>query len=291
MTTDTAHRTLPFRLGEPHGFAGLTVLPLFGPPPAFEYVGLDEAVARGLVVGELAGGGAVETVAVENPLAEAVLLYEGELLVGAQQNRIVRRTALVAAGATVEIPVTCVERGRWTPRTPSFSVAPHAAYPALRRLQHATAVQDSSWTEVRAKSDRLGAASPTEAADALYDAHAPAVDEYARDLPRVPGQCGAIALIAGRVSVLDYVSRADVFAGLHAKLLRGYALDALETRAPVPLRRREVARFLAQIDLSGVRLADPVALGTEGRLGGDVFGVELTAFGELVALTAYPRAA
>lgn len=97
MTTHTAYRRLPFELGEPRSFGSLTVVPLFGPPPTLEYLGLDEAVVRGLVIRELGDGGAVETVVVENPLTEAVLLYEGEELVGAQQNRIVRRTALVAA--------------------------------------------------------------------------------------------------------------------------------------------------------------------------------------------------
>jgi hypothetical protein len=291
MTTHTAHRTLPFELGEPRSFGSLTVVPLFGPQPALEYVGLDEAVVRGLVIRELGDGGTVETVVAENPLTEAVLLYEGEELVGAQQNRIVRRTALVAAGATVELSVTCVEHGRWAARTSRFAPAAHAAYPTLRSHQHHLQPQASSWANVRTKSDRMGATSSTEAAAAIYDVHQATLDECVDALPRTPAQCGVIALVAGRVSVLDYLSRADVFAGLYGKLLRGYALDALEARVPARSRRLEVERFLAQIDLGAVRLADPVALGTEGRLGGGVFGVELTAFGELVALTAYPRAA
>jgi hypothetical protein len=54
--------------------------------------------------------GVVGTLAVTNPLDVRVLLYEGEELVGAKQNRILGQTILVAAGATQKIPATCVER-------------------------------------------------------------------------------------------------------------------------------------------------------------------------------------
>jgi hypothetical protein len=43
----------------------------------------------------------------------AVLIVDGEELVGAKQNRVVNLTILVPAQQTVVIPVTCVEQGRW----------------------------------------------------------------------------------------------------------------------------------------------------------------------------------
>ena len=61
MTTHTApSRTLPFELGEPRSFSGLTVFPLFpSEPPALDYVGLDEAAAQGLAVTEVDEAGSV----------------------------------------------------------------------------------------------------------------------------------------------------------------------------------------------------------------------------------------
>src|SRR5205809_200966 len=107
-------RTLPFELGSPRSFRGLTVLPLIPVRrPALDYLGLDEAVASGLVVSEL-DDGAVEALVVENPLADRVLLYEGEELLGAKQNRIVQRSVLVPARSSLKIPVNCVEQGRWS---------------------------------------------------------------------------------------------------------------------------------------------------------------------------------
>jgi len=48
---------------------------------------------------------------------KAVLLVDGEELVGAKQNRVLNLTILVPAPSTTTIPVSCVESGRWAPRS------------------------------------------------------------------------------------------------------------------------------------------------------------------------------
>jgi len=81
-TLTTPTQTLPFELGEPRSFAGLTILPLYPQSSSVEYIGLDEAVARGLEIHEVDEHGVVEALHVQNSLDELVLLYEGEELVG-----------------------------------------------------------------------------------------------------------------------------------------------------------------------------------------------------------------
>src|SRR4051794_6680459 len=103
-------QVLPFTTGEPRSFGGLTVVPLFpASEPVLEYVGLDEAVARGLTVAEVGESGVVELLAVSNPLDSHVLLYEGEELVGAKQNRVLQWTSLVPPLSKVQLPASCVE--------------------------------------------------------------------------------------------------------------------------------------------------------------------------------------
>ena len=88
MTTMPNTQTLPFELREPRAYAGLTVIPLFATDEAaLDYVGLDEAVARGLSVSEIGEEGIVQLLLVENVVDTHVLLYEGEELVGAKSNR------------------------------------------------------------------------------------------------------------------------------------------------------------------------------------------------------------
>ena len=71
--------------------------------------------------------GSVPELLAHNPLDASVLLYDGEELIGAKQNRILNVTVLVAAASETRIPVSCVEEGRWRARSRHF------AYPELRR--------------------------------------------------------------------------------------------------------------------------------------------------------------
>lgn len=226
------------QVGEPVEHRGIVVTPLFPRrDPVASFITLDEALPQGLRITEVDEAGSVPELVVRNPLTERVLLYDGEELVGAKQNRIVERSVLVAAGATLKIPVKCVEQGRWSRRTAHFEPVPRAAYPELRRAT--LDGQAAVWDEVAAKSHRLRAASPTGAVEAVYERRSSTIEEYLDALPRQDGQCGALVGIAGRLTCLDYVSRSDVFAGLHGKLLRGYALSALESPVNKPSRRRQ----------------------------------------------------
>jgi hypothetical protein len=290
-TKSTSTSSLSFGLGEPRTFRGLTIVPLYAErAPVADYVGLDEAVAGGLTVTEVSESGSVESLLVVNPLGTAALLYEGEELVGAKQNRVLERSILVAAGTKLEIPAKCVEHGRWSYRSRLFEPAPRAAYPELRRLSHVSgaAAQSHVWAELDAKSTRLGARSATGAAEEMYKQRSASLEEYLQALPRLDGQAGAIVGIAGRLVCLDYVSRSEVFAGLYLKLLRGYALSAIEQPLDKPLRRRDLGRFLGELELAKRALRPAVGLGEEGLLTEYAVGAELRVEGEVVALSAYP---
>jgi hypothetical protein len=279
MTTISAPPQLPFRVGPSTSFGGLSLFPLFPlTEPGVDYFGLDEAIAHGLTITEVDDAGSVNSIVVHNPLDVAVLLFDGEELVGAKQNRVLDRTTIVHGRSKTTIAVNCVERGRWSHRSARFAPAPRAAHPTARYSARVGG-QSAVWSEIAAKSARLDARSATEAAEAMYLKHADSLDEYVRALPRQPRQTGVIACLGGRAVCLDYVSRSEVYAGLHAKLVRGYALDAIERPADVPVEGdvRLLLRRLARAERRGGEL--------RGR---GVVGSELAVNDELVALSVFP---
>ena len=110
-----------FQLGEPVEHRGILITPLFPRrDPVAAYVTLDEALPRGLRITETSDAGSVPELLVENATDSDVLLYDGEELVGAKQNRILNVSVLVGAGAKLPIPVSCVEQGRWSRQSDSF---------------------------------------------------------------------------------------------------------------------------------------------------------------------------
>jgi hypothetical protein len=94
------------------------------------------------------------------------------------------------------------------------------------------ATQGAVWNEVADKSARMDVASPTGAMHDIYAGRRDRLAEFHAAIRLHDGQTGALVLIGGRAAVLDHVNRPEAFAALHAPLLQGYALDALEGRRP-----------------------------------------------------------
>src|SRR5688500_17704869 len=150
------------QLGDAVEHRGVVIAPLFPRrTPAAQYVTLEDAMPLGLRIDEVSESGSVPELAVTNPTDANVLLYDGEELLGAKQNRILNVTVLVPARSTTPIPVPCVEEGRWSRRSRSFASARHTAHPALRRRKAEMlaaeplargVAQGQVWDEVRAKS-------------------------------------------------------------------------------------------------------------------------------------------
>jgi hypothetical protein len=307
---DTIHDFLgkPLRVGEPDVAGRLAVFPVFGPKPRLEYIAFAEGHKRGVRVLEREGGASVNELVIENPTDFPVLLYEGEEVLGAQQNRIFDVSVLVAAGSKLEVPVTCVEAGRWDSSRHRDELSPsrHAAYLKLRHSkaksksrrvhEHLNAVaearadQSTVWSGIALVDTSHGTHSPTGAMHDIYESERARLEEMRRAIRLHDGQAGAIVAIGGELLVLDYVSRPDVFAVLHGPLVEGYALDALEAEeSETP--RIDAARGFALLvaDCGVARRAPSLGLGEEIRIASNgVAGSALAVDRELVQLTAFP---
>ena len=56
---------------------------------------------------------AVPTLLAQNPTCKPILVVEGQHFLGGKQNRTINGTVLVPAMTKLEIPVSCLEQGRW----------------------------------------------------------------------------------------------------------------------------------------------------------------------------------
>ena len=285
------------QLGDAVEHRGVVLAPLFPRrSPGARYVTLEEALGLGFRVTEVDAAGSVPELLVVNPLDTDVLLYDGEELLGAKQNRILNVTVLAGAREETRIPVSCVEEGRWHARSAAFAAAPHTAYPDLRRRKaerlsaaplELGAAQAAVWDAVAEKAGRHGVHSPTRAQSDIFEAQERGLRELRSAFPLVPGQCGAVFALGESVA-LDYVSRPDAFARLYPKLLDGYLLDALERLDGKPARAVALDGFVTALS-GAVRSTQPSAgRGDDVRLRARlVVGSGLELEGELVQLCAF----
>jgi hypothetical protein len=291
---------MPFKTiqaGEPVVHRGIVIAPLYPRrDPVAAYLTLDEALERGLRIEETSSAGSVPELAVHNPLDERVLLYDGEELVGAKQNRILDVTVLVDARSALAIPVSCVEEGRWRRVSPAFEAARHLSHAELRRRKAQALAADplargvaqgEVWEAVREKAARMGVESPTHANADTFLRHRARIDELEGHFPAHPGQCGAL-LALGDSLCLDWVSRPDAFARLWPKLRAGYLLDALERLDRPAASVETLGAFLEAVEAASVTRRPSAGLGEDLRLHGEQpLGSGLELDGELLQLSAF----
>jgi len=294
MTTSSKS---PVQLGDRVEHRGVVIAPLFPrTDPRAEYLTLEQAVPLGFHVTELDAAGSVPELLAKNPLDSNVLLYDGEELLGAKQNRILNVTVLVPAASETKIPVSCVEEGRWSAHSTHFAPSTHTAYPELRRrkaVQLSAAplerglAQHAVWAEVASKAERLDVESPTRAQADIYARHEDVLGALTRAFPLAPGQCGALFALGDRLC-LDFVSRPKAFAYLYPKLLHGYLLDAIERLDAKATPEPQLVGFLdgtlaaPRSRRASAGLGDDLRLAADGLVGS---GLELE--GELVQLCAF----
>lgn len=267
-----------YQLGHPTTLHGLSVFPLlasdFAEP---RYLTLDEAVVAQLAdVTEVTEEGSVGRLRVMNRANRPVLILDGEELVGAKQNRIVNLTILVAAESTLDIPVTCVEAGRWRYRSRTFAPAGRAHYASARamKLAHVTesmaadgtrrADQHAVWAHIADKAARLEGLSDTQAAAAMYDRVQPSLEELVRAFESAPTQVGSVFAIGERVVGLEVFDSPHTWHKQAAKVIRSYGLDALDSGAFSGYAQGP-REFIDALTSCATRTSPAIGLGTDIR--------------------------
>lgn len=298
----------PVQLGEPCAYENLTLFPLLGGTPGQpDYLTLDEALAaRTARVTEVTTWGSVPNLKFVNDGELPVLLLDGEELVGAKQDRVLNLSILAPAHQTLVVPVSCVESGRWAPRSEEFATSPHTQHASGRRTRSESVTQSLSasgtrtsdqralWNDIHEKSDRMGATSATRAMGDIYRRHAADIRQYVRALGVQPGQVGAVFAINGRIQGMDLFDFAATGAKLLPKIIQSYALDAIDLRnseASGAVADTNSAReMLCRIEESPVETFAAIGEGEDARfLGPRVSGSALLARGRTIHLSAFIR--
>jgi hypothetical protein len=304
QATEICQSLAGLKLAQQQTHANLTLFPLIGDGDfAPDYLLLDDALDRHLVrVTEVSTGGSVPELALENDCEESVLLVDGDKLLGAKQNRVLNLSILVAGGKRLAIPVSCVEQGRWAYRSREFQAAKRTLFArararkaqsvsdALRACGERQANQSKLWADVAAKADDLDVHSPTLAMSDIYVDRAAQLDTYVHAFHPLPSQRGAIVAIGGTVVGVELFDSAVAFSQYLEKLVRAYALDAIERElgdqsAP---SESDARAFLDLVLATNAERFKALGEGEDIRLTGQgIAGGALTAGGRLVHLAAF----
>jgi hypothetical protein len=197
-------------ISDPIVHGALVVFPLLdGQWADPDWATIDDA-GPGITIDEVSEHGSVRDLRVRNDTDRAVLLIDGEELIGAKQNRVLNTTVLVAARSTVTIPVSCVEQGRWAYRGKRFVSGDASLYASLRAKKAAQVSrslraraghqsdQGEIWRELQRTANAYRVKSPTGAMHDVFAEYEGRLTAAREALAPVPRQVGAIVYLSGK---------------------------------------------------------------------------------------------
>ena len=244
-----------------------------------DYRTLDEAMTlKKLEVKEVSQAGSVPRIRVINHLDTPVFLMAGEQLVGAKQNRVLNASILLGARADQELPVSCVEQGRWSYRGPRFESKRSSSHYALRSMMaknvhdsyrdHGTPDSDQRkvWGEVARMLSRHKTESSSHALDAIYEKRAAELDQATERLEPRAEWSGAVFCFGEHIVGLDLFDRPATLQKQWAKLTRAYALDLLGQTEDSRVPRDRVSEWIRGSASALIDVFPSTGLGVDCRL-------------------------
>ena len=289
-------------IGQPTHHHNLTFFPLLWPENHSPcYTLLSTAIAAGeAIVEEINESGSVPHLAVKNRCRRPLLIPEGEILIGAKQNRVINVTVLVAAGAEFDLPVSCVEAGRWRYQSRHFE-SKFCAPPSLRnkklRAVHrnraaggrAASDQGEVWDEVRKCLDRADARSKTSSLTDAFEAAEETLKERCKQLVMPAAAAGVLVGRHNRIVGMDLFDSPLTLKALWDRLSDAYFFDALRDPAagkPTPVDHAQ--RFIDRLGGAARPRVPALALGDELEIVGEgLVGAALLYNGGLCHLAAF----
>ena len=281
-------------VGRPITKFGISIFPVYqGGVPEFT-----QSIIRpnDLVVIREKESPTVPTLVVENKNGSPVVHFVGETLEGGRQQRVLNQTVVLPPFSETEIPVSCVEQGRWH-GSQQFGGIGRMSPSNVRRSAN-RGYQQEVWNEVRYLLSSRSVDSDTQALADLYrdpetDAARRSKIEKVASWGPLPGQTGIVVTHRDAIQSLDLFGSQEFLAAMWPKMVES-ALGT-EVKPSAGSKRQNtsdaVLKFLDRVSHSLIESSaqQSTGLGDFRRIENEYFtGQALTLDGVLVHASAFP---
>jgi hypothetical protein len=228
---------MDYRISEPRYLRNLEIFPIAGEDGGTgSPLILDDVIPSGRASFREADVPEVDRIVFENRGDEPVFMLDGEEITGSLQNRIITASRISQPRAVEKVGVVCVEENRWDEiggfQTGSYS------YPRIRSILvqsrgRKNDLQQVIWQEVDRK---ITVTRTRSATSSMHDVYLNLQDEIERYLEGFEslnhGTVGFVAACGNRILGADLFGSKTLYRKLERKMIRSYALDAIEFRRP-----------------------------------------------------------
>ncbi|PKL82441.1 MAG: hypothetical protein CVV24_10110 [Ignavibacteriae bacterium HGW-Ignavibacteriae-3] len=216
-------------------YRGITAVQFFTSDiDTFDYMPLGKAAEQNFIkLKEINEGGSVNDVFVINSSDKYVFMMDGDIIIGAKQNRIINTSVLLPPKSKSSIHVSCVEQGRWSNGGGSFKPSDYTAPSSMRMNKNKDvftnlrsgnehyADQNRVWESVSENLRDMKVESKTDSLDDVIKEKKEEFDLFA-DKFSISENCNGIALFHGGDFIgLDLFNSSEVYKEYFPKIIKG----------------------------------------------------------------------
>lgn len=225
--------------------------------PEISILGLKEALHTGKAKVRERGDHMLfdlKTLVVDNLSDKYLLLLAGEILAGGRQDRVIARDVLVPPKTQkVEIPVFCIEEGRWSDKESKFRY--HGSSDnSLRSLMDSTMDQQKIWKFIRRAIRNKQLETETESYLNLLNSKqvSDTLNDYfnyfsSRFRAMDSVYVGIICISGNRVIGSDLFLSSSLFYAQLGFLLQGYITETLLYGGPIIIAAKEINQYADEL--------------------------------------------
>jgi hypothetical protein len=204
-----------------------------------DYISGADAIKKNMFeIKEVGNGGTVNTLYAYNISDKYVFFMDGDIIAGAKQNRVLNTSVLFAPNTKTELPVSCVEQGRWHRISEKFMDTDYIS-PSILRAKKARAVtenlnesgkhiskQGEVWADVESYAVHFKVNSATSSLSEVFDKMEGTFTEYINKFKFVEGANGIGIFINKQLLNVEVFNRTDIFTDYFPKMLKSSAMEA-----------------------------------------------------------------
>lgn len=249
----------------------------------FEYVSSNYALKNKIItVKEMNEQGSVNNLVVENNSPHFVFFMDGDVLVGAKQNRVLNTSVLLEPESITKITVSCIEQGRWKNKSKTFTNSEYSLPAKLRKMKSINiknnlksnksyyANQSELWSEINAYEICHEYNSETMDLNELMMAKENNFKKFIEDF-HFDKDANGLAMFSGdKLINVEIFNKSDIYKEYFSKMLYSTAMEIYHLDKSDSKMQKDDAEDIVKIELKKLDSYDSknypgLGVGTEKR--------------------------
>ncbi|MEP0862110.1 MAG: hypothetical protein HRF52_11810 [Ignavibacterium sp.] len=267
----------------------------------FNYISGPSAIEKNLIeVREISITGSVNNLELVNNSDKYVFFMDGDILVGAKQNRVLNTSVLVAPNTKITLPVSCVEQGRWRSISNKFTSSDFTSPDIIRKEKIRTvsknlkegrghfADQSKVWSDVNNFAMILDAHSDTGDLNDIMKSKKETLESFINEFKPDQNSNGLAIFTDSTPLSIDLFNRKDIYQEYFPKRLRSAAIEVLnlkhkENKITEAEAKYKTLNLFDELEKIECTTHNGVGIGTEKRWDSDkIVAMELSYFEHMI---------